>query len=131
MDTKKRNLPSRTTLAILLFCLLIFPLTAHANNIEFEWQANPEPLTGYKLYYKTGPDNNLPYDGTGLTEGNSPITIGKVTSFAVSGLSPTSTYHFALKAYHETTESDFSTATITIQASEMVRPIIDVMSQTK
>ncbi len=65
-------------------------------------------LAGYKLYYKTGETSAAPYDGTGLTEGDSPILLDKVTTFTVTGLSDTETYHFVLTAYDDNEESGYS-----------------------
>ena len=131
MRTELKRTPNLKSKVTILITILLFPVTAYTNTIEFQWDSNPEPLTGYKLYYKTGTDNTPPYDGTGLNEGDSPITIDKSTTFSVSGLQSTKTYHFALKAYYETTESDFSMSTITIPATELPSPVINLMSQAK
>ena len=96
--------------------------------MDFSWTANPEPVTGYKLYYKTGPDGSAPYDGTGLSEGDSPIDIGKVTAFSVIGLSESQTYHFALTAISDLGESNY-TAPVTYLPTAMASPVINIMSQ--
>lgn len=94
--------------ALLGAALLFVPSLSYARDVSFVWTANPEPVIGYKLYYKGGADSAAPYAGTGLTEGNAPIVIGNVTSYTVTGLSPSETYHFVLTAYNESEESGYS-----------------------
>jgi len=93
---------------ILLICILILPVPSVAMDFAFEWEANPEPVTGYKLYYKIGEDSGQPYQGTGLNEGASPITVGKVTTYTVTGMAPDKIYHFTLTAYNDDGESGYS-----------------------
>lgn len=122
---KTNNIPTLITLSLLL---LLIPSFSMARDVDFSWTANAEPVTGYKLYYKTGPDGTPPYDGTGLAAGDSPIAIGKVTAYAVSGLSPSNTYHFVITAINESDESNF-TAPVSYQATSMASPVIEIMSQ--
>lgn len=83
-------------------------LTAHAaRNVSFTWNANPEAVDGYKLYYKVG-TSGPPYNGTGAAEGSSPVATGNVTSFTLHGLSETETYYFVLTAYKGTLESSYT-----------------------
>ena len=58
-----------------------------ADSVTVKWSANFSYLTaGYKLYY--GSDDN--FQGNDAAEGPSPIDVGKVTSFRLTGLaSPT------------------------------------------
>jgi len=42
-------------------------------SVDFTWNPNPDPVTGYKLYYKTGDTPDAPFTGTGLEQGDSPI----------------------------------------------------------
>jgi PKD repeat protein len=81
---------------------------AHATDYTFAWSANPEPVEGYKLYYKKGGEAGPPYDGIDSLYGPSPIDIGKLTTFTISGLEDNTTYHFALTAYDGNDESGFS-----------------------
>ncbi len=81
---------------------------AHAKDYTFSWTANPEPVTGYKLYYKKGGTAAPPFNGTDSPLGPSPITVGKKTTFTITGLQDNTTYHFALTAYEGTNESEFS-----------------------
>lgn len=108
---------SRTALLKLAFAgilMLTMSVSAFARDVSFVWTANPETVTGYKLYYKAGTDPAPPYQGTGLTEGSAPINVGNVTMYTVTGLSPTETYHFVLTAYTGTEESPYSSV-VTVQ----------------
>lgn len=89
--------------------LCVFVTTElYAKDYSFSWSANPEPVEGYRLYYKKGGDKGPPFDGSGAVEGASPITIGKQTSFTISGLEDNTTYHFALTAFNGADESSYS-----------------------
>src|SRR6185503_12942912 len=66
-------------------------VTAATNSLTLNWTANPESdRVGYKVYYSTtaGP----PYNGTGATQGASPIDVGNVTNFTLTGLAPGTYY---------------------------------------
>jgi len=110
---------------ISLFCftMILVPVLSHARDVSFTWTATPEPVTGYKLYYKTGTGTTVPYNGTGLIQGDSPILPGKVTTYTVTGLSPDETYYFAISAYSGTGESEYS-AIVTIQPEGAEAPTI-------
>ena len=89
--------------------LTISATSAHSAELTLAWDPNPEQdIAGYKIYYKTevsGP----PYNGTGLTEGNSPIDLGNQTEFTLHGLIDDVTYFFVATAYDtEGLESDYS-----------------------
>ncbi len=123
---KVTNWPSYPV-KLLLICLFVFFSTAaYAEDLTFSWTANPDPLTGYKLYYKTGTDSGPPYNGTGLTEGSSPITIGKVTSFTVTGRDVNATYHFVITAYNDQGEGDYTTP-VTIDPLDMTAPTLNLI----
>ncbi len=67
-------------------------------SIALSWSPNPESdVAGYKVYYDT--DSGFPYSGTGLNEGDSPIDMGNVTNFALTGLSPGTHYYISITAY--------------------------------
>ena len=99
-----------------LLCCMLLPSLALAEECTFSWSPNPEPVEGYRLYYKVGGNAGPPFDGSLLTEGPSPIDVGKVTTFLVSGLAENTTYHFALTAYNGHAESGYST-TITVETN--------------
>jgi hypothetical protein len=88
-------------------CLLL-ATNASAKSYTFTWSANPEPVEGYKLYYKKDGTTAPPFEGTGATEGASPVNVGKVTTYTINGLDDNATYHFALTAFNGTEESGFS-----------------------
>jgi hypothetical protein len=83
----------------LTLILALFATLAHSAVVTLAWDPNTEPdLAGYRVYYKevsSGP----PYNGTGATEGDSPIDVGNVTEFTLNGLSDVETYFFVVTAY--------------------------------
>jgi hypothetical protein len=99
-------------LALLSLSLLFIPIQSHARDISLVWTAVPEPLSGYKLYAQEG-DNAV----------DAPITLGKVTSHTLTGLSPDKTYHFFLTAYNPAGESE-SSATVTVAPDSSPVPTI-------
>ena len=125
----KTSLPSLAKLALVTLFILSLPIQSFGKDVSFQWTANPEPFTGYKLYYKTGDSNTPPYDGTGLTQGDAPILIGKVTTYTVTGLSDTETYHFALTAYDSSGESGYSSV-VAVTPESSLSPIILNIQQT-
>jgi prepilin-type N-terminal cleavage/methylation domain-containing protein len=63
-----------------------------------QWTANPEPdVAGYYLSYSKG-SSGSPYSGIDALQGASPIFVGNVTSYTLTGLSLSSTYYFNLQA---------------------------------
>ncbi|MBI4288416.1 MAG: S8 family serine peptidase, partial [Chloroflexi bacterium] len=82
--------------------------TPSATSIALTWTANTEAdIAGYKIYYdtKAGP----PFQGTGVAQGNSPITVGNVAAYTLSGLNTGIPLHVALTAYDtHGNESDYS-----------------------
>jgi hypothetical protein len=95
----------------LFFC---FRATGYAADVTLQWDANTESdLAGYKVYYKTGLSGE-PYNGTGATEGASPIEMALaqdenpdqgIVEFTLHGLADAVTYFFAVKAYDNETPS--------------------------
>lgn len=102
-----------------LCCLgALFPSAqCSAQDYTFSWSSNAEPIEGYRLHYKKGGAAALPFDGTGAGGGSSPITVGKVTTYTITGLDADAVYHFALTAYNGTDESGYSEI-ITIDPNE-------------
>ena len=104
-----------TTAAVFVLLLFLYLTPCYAIELTLAWNASTG-TAGYKIYYKTGchsdPDNR-DYDGTGATIGisptevNSPIDIGASTRATIH--LPDGAYHFALTAYNEYGESDYTT----------------------
>jgi hypothetical protein len=95
--------PWHVATLILSFLALCAP--ALAADVTLAWDANTESdLAGYKLYYGTSPG----VYGT-------PITLGKVTTYALTNL-PDGTYYIAVTAYNtgglESGYSNVVTATL-------------------
>jgi len=94
----------------------------YASSFTLRWDAASAPdIAGYKIYYKT--DSTAPtYNGTGLSEGNSPIDvpISKLDNpnspeIKIHGLRNNNVYHFVLTTYdNEGRESGFSKEMIVI-----------------
>lgn len=91
---------------------------AFGNSVTLAWDANAESdLVGYKIYYNSV-SLNSPFDGIGIRQGASPITVElqnlsapKNPSYELNGLSPGQTYFFKLTAYNSSgVESSFSNA---------------------
>ena len=108
MKIMQRYLPGLISFSVLVLVLLLGPIGSYAMDVSFQWTANTDSITGYKLYYKQGINSAPPYAGTGLQEGDAPIFVGKVTSYTVTNLDPNKTYHFVLSAYNADGESGFS-----------------------
>jgi len=99
-------------LSITALISLFFAATAEAS-ITMAWQpsttnADGTPCTdlaGYKIYYDTD-QSGAPYDGAGLAQGASPITVPVSSladpsnpAFSLSGMASGSMYYIAVTAY--------------------------------
>ena len=83
-------------------------------SVTFTWDAHPDFVTGwgYKVYYDTD-SSQPPFNGSGLTEGPSPIAVGDVTQYTLTGLDPAQSYHIALTVVDDGgTESVYSQVVI-------------------
>ncbi len=103
------SLPRFLSVIGLLIVLFLLTPQVYSAQVTLAWDPNTEPdLAGYSVYYNevsSGP----PYDGTGATEGDSPIDVGNVTEFTLHGLTDGVTYFFAVTAYDtEDLESSYS-----------------------
>lgn len=87
-------------LLLSLGLLLLMFGVAQAKDITLAWDKNPEPdVVGYKVYYKAE-SSAAPLDGWGALEGDSPITVGNITSTKISALMDNQTYYFAVSAFN-------------------------------
>jgi hypothetical protein len=60
-------------------------IVRNGSSASFTWNANPEgDVAGYRIWY--GAPGDYSYTGTGAAEGASPIDVGNVTSFQLTGL---------------------------------------------
>ena len=83
---------------LILFLTLFFSSIESTAQIKLGWDPNPEPdVAGYRLYY-----------GTASEAYTHRINVGNVTTYALHGLSYGVTYYFALTAYNQFGESDYS-----------------------
>lgn len=109
----KRIMP--VLFVILLFLVFFYPPIATAFQVKFAWDANTESdLEGYKIHYKLG-SSDPPYDGTGATEGDSPITVplselsNPDSPQYTINLSNTGMYYAAVTAFNDSgIESNYS-----------------------
>ena len=107
--------------------LLVTIVQVNAKSYTFTWSPNPEPVSGYKLYYKiNGVAGN--FDGVGATEGDSPVDVGKVTTYTLTFPDDNVAYHFGLTAYDEMEESGYSDiVTVTPVVSETTAPAVQLL----
>jgi hypothetical protein len=98
-----------------LIPMLLLAFNVQAYKIKFSWEQNPEPLTGYTLYFKENTTPIIPFNCEGLNN-NKPKTVSKTTAhnpdavifnpveegrgyIEIDGVSPYKEYSFALTAY--------------------------------
>lgn len=108
----------------MVLAILLFALPALAFDVTLQWDANTETdLAGYKVYY--GTTQGGPYQGTGATEGDSPITMPlaqdenpdpATVEKTLRGLTLGTMYYFVVTAYDNETpvnESGYSNEVFT------------------
>ena len=80
---------------------LVMAAPCFAGDVTLLWDPNTETdLAGYKIYYKVAQGGES-YDGTGIIEGDSPIDVGNVTEFDLTGLDlKNKNYYFVATAYN-------------------------------
>lgn len=95
---------------LVLFVLLLFPTVAIAQDVTLSWDASPTAgVTGYKIHYQPTPYVAGQWDGSGSTQGNSPIDVGNVLTYQLTNLTDGVVYYFAVTAYDaEANESTYS-----------------------
>jgi len=94
---------------IIIFLILVNPISnVFSQDITLSWDPSPtSEVTGYNVYYKPG-DSNFPFDGTGATEGTSPIDVGDALTTTLTNLNDNVNYFFSVTAYSADAESSFS-----------------------
>ncbi|WP_029917607.1 putative Ig domain-containing protein [Pelobacter seleniigenes] len=78
--------------------VLLFATTALAKSVTLSWDPSPSNITGYKIYYDTQ-SAETPFVGIDAIEGDSPIDVGNVLTYTVTGLYDDEDYYFAVTAY--------------------------------
>lgn len=74
---------------------------AQAADVILAWDASPDPVTGYIVYWST--TDVLQYPGLAST-----AQIGNVLLYQIKGLQPARMYYFAVKARYYNNVSGFS-----------------------
>lgn len=99
---------------------------ALAKDFTLAWDANTEPdVAGYRIYYKNS-SSALPYDGTGASQGASPIDVGANLTTTLTGLAEGETYYFAVTAYDaQGLESTFSNIVASGWVPNLLAPAAD------
>ncbi len=91
----KSQFVKASILLVLLTVLSAVP--AFAKKVTLSWDASPSEVTGYKVYYDTQSDTA--FEGIDAIEGDSPIDVGNVLTYTVTGLYDDEDYYFAVTAY--------------------------------
>jgi hypothetical protein len=116
-----RGLGTRLSSILLLIGLIIFGTRSHAEEVALAWDANRESdLEGYGVYFKAGADGP-PYDFFGYV-GISDLPDADSPAFAVSGLQPNTTYHFAITAYDTAGNESAFSASVCAEVGPVVSP---------
>ena len=97
-----------------------------ATNVSLQWDPETDPsVVGYNVYYQAD-SYTQPFNGTGATNGASPINVQNQTSATINGLDPSHAYYFAVTAYNASgVESSYSNIAI---LPELVPPTISLNS---
>ena len=83
---------------ILFVAALLWAADCRADNVTLAWDASPDPVTGYTVFYG---------EESILTNPSTPKPVGNVLQCTITGLLP-GTYYFAIKASYYNNESSFS-----------------------
>lgn len=112
-ETKKANRVMPKLFLTAIFTWILFlggQAVCFASTVVLQWDTITG-ITGYKVYYQAD-SATQPFQGTGATQGASPIVVPNssqsITSATISGLDPTRTYFFAVTAYNASGESAYS-----------------------
>ncbi len=89
---RRSNPRQRLSITLFLFTLLVLCIASHsaqAASVTLAWDANTDPVAGYRLHY-----------GHASRSYQSSVDVGNVTSYTWSGLAEGRTYYFAVTAYN-------------------------------
>ncbi len=113
-EQMKSGLFSQSILGIFLVLLVSAP--ALAKTVTLSWDASPSAVSGYKVYYDTQSDGT--FSGIDAIEGDSPIDVGNVLTYTVTGLYDDEDYYFAVTAYDASgNESTYSNIVVSSAVS--------------
>lgn len=87
-----------TKMVLLVLLLVGISCSAWGKTVTLSWDASPSTVSGYKIHYDTD-SSTTSLNGTGATEGASPIDVGNVLTYTVNGLADTVDHYFAVTAY--------------------------------
>lgn len=114
--------------AIMFACLfsMVGQTACFATTVVLQWDPDTDTdLSGYKVYYQTD-SSTQPFQGTGATQGATPVDIHNQTTATISGLDPAHAYYFAVTAYDTAgVESSYSNI---VSVPELVPPTVSLTS---
>ena len=108
---------------------LVFSLASYAasfaNTVRLQWSPNQErDLAGYKVYYNAD-SSTFPLNGTGASEGSSPIDVRNNPTATLTGLKAGHTYYFAVTAYNTSGKESAFSNVISKNILDTTPPIIN------
>lgn len=85
---------------LVLLSLVLFSVNVSAMDVKVIWETPQEGTAGYYVYYDT--DGALPLDGTGATQGDSPVQVTDLEAreLILTGLASNEVYYAAVSAYN-------------------------------
>jgi hypothetical protein len=113
------------------FCVMILAwlismagnTSSYATTVTLQWGTS-SGATGYKVYYQED-SLTLPFNGTGASEGASPVDATSSNNATITGLDPSHAYYFAVTAYNASGESTYSNI---VSVPELVSPTVSLTS---
>lgn len=84
---------------MIIAIILLWSVVAQAADVTLAWDASPDPVTGYIIFYG---------EKSVLTNPSTVKPVGSVLQSVIVGLVSGRTYYFAIKAYYYNNESGFS-----------------------
>jgi len=124
-ETRKGMIVRSEIFMVMAFTLIYFLISqsaCFAATVVLQWDAEIDPaVTGYKVYYQSD-SSAQPYQGTGATQGPSPVDAQNQTMATIGGLDPAHAYYFAVTAYNASgLESAYSNL---VTVPELVPPTV-------